>query len=139
MQGKRLKIYWFLGLSCLSGYVWIALLLRSNLFSEAGKIHLCLMKTISGLPCPSCGTSRSLLALVNGDWKRSVFINPLGVIAAFLIGFVSAWMLSDLIQKKDSLASAYLRVEKLLMRRQAALPLAGLVVANWIWNIYKGL
>ena len=41
----------------------------------------CGFKTITGLPCPTCGLTRTIIALSRGDLDRALFINPLAAIA----------------------------------------------------------
>ncbi len=38
---------------------------------------LCLFKRVFGVPCPSCGTTRAVLALINGQLWMAVRMNPL--------------------------------------------------------------
>jgi hypothetical protein len=47
----------------------------------------CLFRGVSGLPCPGCGITTSLLALARGDALASWAANPAGVaVAAMLVG-----------------------------------------------------
>jgi uncharacterized protein DUF2752 len=47
----------------------------------------CLFRGLSGLPCPGCGITTSLLALARGDAPASWAANPAGVaVAAMLVG-----------------------------------------------------
>ena len=43
---------------------------------------LCPFRLATGLPCPFCGTTRSLMALGRGDLEASLQLNPLGVLLA---------------------------------------------------------
>jgi hypothetical protein len=47
----------------------------------------CLFSALTGLPCPGCGITTSLLALARGDAQASWSANPAGFgVAALLIG-----------------------------------------------------
>jgi hypothetical protein len=47
----------------------------------------CLLRALTGLPCPGCGITTSLLALGRGDLVGSWSANPAGLaVAALLIG-----------------------------------------------------
>jgi hypothetical protein len=47
----------------------------------------CLFRGLTGLPCPGCGITTSLLALARGDVQASWSANPAGVaVAALLVG-----------------------------------------------------
>ena len=54
---------------------------------------VCPFRLATGLPCPLCGTTRSLVALGRGDLETSVQLNPLGVLLA-LGGLVFATTLA---------------------------------------------
>ena len=47
----------------------------------------CLVRGLTGLPCPGCGITTSLLALARGDAQASWSANPAGFgVAALLVG-----------------------------------------------------
>jgi hypothetical protein len=39
-----------------------------------------------GVPCPSCGSTRSALGLVHGDWQQVLRMNPVGMLAVGILG-----------------------------------------------------
>jgi hypothetical protein len=43
---------------------------------------LCPFRLLTGLPCPGCGMTRSVVALAHGDLQSSLFYHPLGVVVA---------------------------------------------------------
>ena len=48
----------------------------------------CPLRTITGIPCPMCGMTRGVTALVHGDFAHALFLNPgafLAVAAALLL------------------------------------------------------
>lgn len=95
------------------------------------------MKIIIGIPCPSCGSTRALVAILDGEFIKAFFLNPLGFLIAGLIFTVPLWLATDLISRKQTLYEAYQGIEKLLRNGYLAVPLVLLVIANWIWNIFK--
>lgn len=48
----------------------------------------CAFRAFTGLPCPSCGTTRAALAVLDGDLGAAWAVNPLATIAflAFVAG-----------------------------------------------------
>ncbi len=46
----------------------------------------CPFHAVTGLPCPFCGLTHSLLALGAGDWRASLHLNPLGPLLLVLAG-----------------------------------------------------
>ncbi len=41
----------------------------------------CVLYGLTGIPCPTCGSTRSLVFLAHGDLSRALFLNPLVVAA----------------------------------------------------------
>lgn len=135
MPLTRTKFYSFTGVALSVGYVWLGY----NQWAGAGQTpEVCLFKIATGYPCPSCGSTRSVHALLQAHWFQAMQWNPLGyVIASFLL-VAPIWMLSDRLQHSASMYKAYQWVEQQLTKKQYAIPLILLVLANWIWNILKG-
>lgn len=50
------------------------------LVAHATGIVLCPLKRLTGVPCPTCGATRAVLALVHGRFVESLQINPLVVL-----------------------------------------------------------
>lgn len=100
----------------------------------------CPFRLATGLPCPSCGTTRSLLALADGDPADAARSNPFGFPAALALLVLPAWILHDLLRGGDGFHRAYGRTEAVLRQRPAvALAVAAVVIVNWGWNILKGV
>jgi Protein of unknown function (DUF2752) len=52
----------------------------------------CFFKTITGIPCPTCGATRSVVYLASGEIAAAILMNPLialCVLAAILIFFLN--------------------------------------------------
>jgi hypothetical protein len=65
--------------------------------SIGGVGDICPFRNLTGLPCPLCGMTRSLLCFFQGDWHDSLLWHPLGPLLGIsaVIGFC-AWMISGL-------------------------------------------
>ncbi len=57
-------------------------------------IVVCYFKAITGLPCPTCGSTRTLGRLAAFDLAGAVAMNPLAAAGAALI---AVWALADLV------------------------------------------
>jgi hypothetical protein len=139
MTMNRNKLYLILITACTAGYMWLVIANQFNYSSKGGETGVCLIKLITHIPCPSCGTTRSLLSLSKGDFSGSLHWNPIGLLLAVIMIITPAWILYDLIKQKDSLFNFYNQAEVFLKRTWVAIPAILLVLTNWIWNIYKGL
>lgn len=132
----RNRLYLVLFLALLAGYSYLI----TSYFEFINNTHtLCIFKNATGIACPSCGTTRSVQQLLNGNIKQALLLNPIGVIIATIMVIVPLWLLYDVLLKKDTLHKSYNRTEIALKNKRVAIPLILLVLANWIWNIYKGL
>jgi hypothetical protein len=118
---SRNKLYMTIMLACSVGYLYL----------WTGFAIPCFFKTITGIPCPACGTTRFII----GDFTHG---NPLGIIvgAAMLLPIV---VILDLLTRGDRVCRLYLWVEKKCRQPIVAAFLIGLVVLNWFWTINKGL
>jgi hypothetical protein len=55
---------------------------------------LCPFRRITHLPCPGCGMTRALLALLRGDLHSALAVHPLSPFVAVLLG---GWWLNNLL------------------------------------------
>lgn len=102
-------------------YEWMA----STMQVEA--VSTCLFRRITGQPCPTCGTTRMVLALSNGEVHQAIRHNPL---MFFLLVLAVVWLLAR--------TCGIRRVNLADTRRAKAIAVcvvAGLFVGNWAYLI----
>ena len=135
----RRKLYTVLASLSLAGYVWLGWnFIEGSAHSAVPSV--CLFKEVTGLPCPSCGTTRSLLLLAHGQLRDSFMTNPFGIMLAFALVVIPLWIMADTISRSDSFYRRYVQVEQILMHNRLLAACAAAIVAlNWVWNITKGL
>jgi len=132
---NRNKLYVFIIIACVVGYSWIGI----NLRYDTKSVGVCIIRAITGIPCPSCGSTRSVLAMVHGHVFDAVLINPFGIILSFLLLIVPFWIAIDLINRRNSFYVWYKKAEQIIKQKKVAIPLICLVLCNWAWNIYKDI
>jgi len=135
---NRNKLYAILAAACAAGYTWLLLTYYRNVSNESD-FGVCLFKQVTGIPCPSCGSTRSVLSLLRGDFADALFWNPFGILIMLILIISPAWIIYDLLFRKKSLYNFYIHSEQFVSRKWIAIPAIFLVFLNWIWNIYKGL
>ena len=115
--------------------LWAAALVGSWLFLVLGGVLLeglggpapetCLFHRLSGHPCPTCGSTRVVLAAVRGDWGGALRMNPFVAVG---LGLGALGLLLRLV------SGHALRVDLSLRERGAWLAVGvTLLLANWIW------
>jgi hypothetical protein len=120
----------FLTLS-LTGYAWVFWNL-SRVQSTGNPVIFCLFKKITHLPCPSCGTTHSVLAIMKGDLPGAAKENPLGFIVFPALLIFPVWILFDLFLKRDSFFKFYHMAEAFISRKWVAYPAIFLLFVNWL-------
>ena len=136
----RTRLY-FTGLLCLLGGYGGLLILYYVVpgMHESSAFHACLFRNLTGLPCPSCGVTRSVIALASGNLPASAAWNPMGILVAAVMLVLPVWLLYDVTRFRNSFHLFYIRAEAFIRQRSVAVVLTTAVLLNWIWNIYKEL
>ena len=131
------RIYLITTSLCIAGWVWMAINLAEP--SYMADKTTCLIKHATGHPCPSCGSTRGVLYLTEGNALGAFRSNPLSYLMALGLIVLPIWLLADALREKRSFLGFYSRAEVALRRQFIAYPLILLILLNWIWNISKGL
>lgn len=135
---RYFSLYLFFTLLLLAGYSWLGFILSKE-DPHSDDIRLCLFHTVTGYPCPSCGTTRSVVFLLNGSLSSAILTNPFGI--PVLIGLIlfPLLLLYDVITRKQLLIELYTSTERILRKPFITYLSILLVLLNWIWNIKKEL
>jgi Protein of unknown function (DUF2752) len=132
----RNKLYSLLLIACLAGFIYLFYSVHQ---SNSETFRVCIIKNATGFPCPSCGTTRAVTLLLEGQLIESVLLNPFGILVAIIMTIFPFWILMDVVLKKDTFLKAYKKTEGIIRTKLLAIVLILLVLLNWIWNINKQL
>jgi hypothetical protein len=132
---EKNRIYRIIAIACFAGYGWLGFQIFNS--RTQSSIISCPIKRITGIPCPSCGSTRSVVSLLQGNLSDAIQLNPLGLVVFILMLILPLWMLFDWFTKQSSFYTAYLIAEKKIRKKSIAIPLILLITINWIWNFYK--
>ena len=133
------KLYRILSIACLAGYIWLYFNLSNYYSKTTSQIGVCLFKRVTSIPCPSCGTTRSIASILQGNLLQAFYWNPFGFLLLAVLIITPIWLVIDAINKEDSLLKFYGFTEKKIQQKLVAIPAIALVLINWYWNIHKGL
>lgn len=92
----------------------------------------CPFKALTDVPCPSCGTTRAVVAALQGDVIGAVASNPLAALAGFV--FVAGGVAAPL----WALAKGRVPVVSTPLPLAARVALASVLVVTWIYLILVG-
>ena len=109
--------------TALLGALWISLGLPTP---------LCALHALSGIPCPTCGTTRAAGALLHGEIKTAFVLNPLMTAALLGAGLYVCYAAVVVIGRLPRLRLEALTKTEANLVRIAAI---GLLAANWLYLI----
>lgn len=119
-------------LPALCALLWVALVATTVVLARTAHLDVsaCLLKRLTGVPCPSCGTTRGVLAMLHGHVAGALAWNPLFVPASLLIvALLAARLLFGIRFRLDTTPAA----------RGVLLAAAATAVAlNWAFVIAAG-
>ncbi len=108
-----------------------SLLLRPFWLALAPLVPRCPFRTITGIPCPTCGTTRAAVALLDGQLAQALALNPLSTLAA--VGFLAGGLIAPV------WAAVKLPVPEVPtpLPRWARLGIVALLLVGWAWVIVR--
>ena len=81
----------------------------------------CPLRTITGVPCPLCGSTRGVIAAVHGHLGQALTLNPASLLTILLaVALLATW-----------------RVPKLARIRIPVWVVAGVFAALWSYQLFK--
>jgi hypothetical protein len=113
--------------------VSVALAIMAGLFllqaNPGGVLRPCPLRTLTGIPCPTCGGTSAARSLLAADVGAAFRANPL-VAATILLGIAGAVAALAILPW-----AGRLRPPKVLGRRTIGFTLLTIVLANWLYLI----
>jgi hypothetical protein len=83
----------------------------------------CPLRQLTGLPCPTCFLTRSVLATLRGDWAQAVAWHALGPMLVALVLGLCLW----------TLLGGRISAQRVV---QGSCGLALLGLAYWLWRLW---
>lgn len=132
-------IYRFTLIGVMAGYAWLTFSIFSlhTYNSGQGIWGGCLFKQLLHIPCPACGSTRSILVLIGGHPVTALQYNPFGYLLLAALLILPCWLAYDKWSGKSTYYQAYIQAERILRKPPVFFLFWLLVLANWIWKFFK--
>jgi hypothetical protein len=91
----------------------------------------CAFKGLTGVPCPTCGTTRSLIQLSHGNIAAAFFMNPIAALCMIAAVLYFIYSLATLIFGLPRIVITFSDKEKNIVRTGAAM----FLFAQWCYLI----
>src|SRR5688572_7649310 len=125
------RLFGFLSVASISWLGW-------NIGNPGTDIPGCLFRYVTGIPCPSCGITHSMMDILQFRFTDAIQDNILGFPATAMLAIVSLLIITDLVFRKNYFVNCYRKMEFVLQRNNL---LAGFLVAlvalNWAYLIMQ--
>lgn len=140
MKSQQKYFYIFLVSLLAISLTWVLInLFGLRSYFGLSNSSICIFKNVTGYPCPSCGTTRSVLAILHGKFAEAFYWNILGFFALISLMSLLVWLMYDLIKQKVTFFDFYKMVEVKFKNNSFLLILILLLLCNWAWIIHKGI
>ena len=87
-------------------------------------LDLCVLHRLTGLPCPTCGLSRSVCLFARGEWGASLVMHPAGGLAFGALVIAAAWLTWEAVTDRDLERALRIRLTRALLGVGGGLSLA---------------
>lgn len=94
-----------------------------------GLLRPCIFREVTGIPCPSCGTTRGVLALMDGRVLDALALNPM-MATAFVV-FLAGGMIAPLWAWRDGRLPRIGHPLPIWIR----VAIVVVILANWAWVV----
>ncbi len=128
---RRNQLYAISGIVALLGSAWIVL----NYFQVSIPLS-CPFKSVTSLPCPSCGTTTGIVELLKGNYAMAALGNPLSYLLLLMAVTVIPWILGDILFKTDTFYRFFLVAESKLRMPKFYMPLIIILLLVWANNLF---
>lgn len=93
----------------------------------------CIVKRITGVPCPGCGTWRAASCLTHGEFGLALYHNPLATLGFLYLIVLFLSIVVDAVARTD----CYRRLRYFSLSSWGYALIMAAVILNWLWNICK--
>jgi hypothetical protein len=127
-------LYRLVAITCTVIYTWVGFNLTKASITGQFAPEVCLFKRTTGVPCPFCGTTRSIMSILKGEWVQSILLNPLGLILTCIAVILPIWMLVDYLRGANSFYNLFNAIAHRFSFRGFMLLILFIIAMLWVWQ-----
>ncbi len=128
------NLYRLFGTLSVASITWLGW----NISNPASDLPGCLFRLVTGIPCPSCGITHSMMDIVQLRFSDAIYDNILGFPATIMLAIVPLLIITDIAFRKQYFIICYRRMESVLQRNSLLAGLLVILVAlNWAYLIIQ--
>ena len=110
-----------------------AILLVIALVMGSGLVP-CAFARVTHLPCPGCGSTRAVAALLRGDLTGVLHMNPLGPVMALVLGLLAVEAIVSVLKTGDARRVGSTRAGRFLTRAPVVITVLDVIL--WIARFF---
>ena len=131
---ENISLYRLFGSLSVLALTWLAW----NLHNPENEIPGCLFHHVTGIPCPSCGITHSMMDIVQFRFTEAAKDNILGFPATAMLAVVPFLIITDSVFRKNYFIRCYRGMEAFLQKHLLFTTLLVLLILiNWFYLIVK--
>ena len=96
---------------------------------------ICHFRKWTGVPCPTCGSSRMVEALLGGNFFEALQLNPLALLT---LGLLASWAVTSTLRHLLGLPRLHLVLES-WERTTLRIAVVAMIAAGWAYLIWRGV
>lgn len=122
--------FYALGITgCIASWTWIAMSINQ---CEQGIWKGCLIKHFLHIPCPACGSTRAIIAIIDGHIQEALALNPLGFVLLALLILLTVGIPYDYLRRQRNLYHLFTWADTCLHRKSVFIPTMSIILLNWL-------
>lgn len=122
--------FYALGITgCIASWTWIAMSINQ---CGQGIWKGCLIKYFLHIPCPACGSTRAIIAIIDGHIQEALALNPLGFVLLALLILLTVGIPYDYLRRQHNLYHLFTWADTCLHIKSVFIPTMSIILLNWL-------
>ena len=112
-----------------SGYIWIGF----SFFTEGQtELIVCPFRLITGIPCPGCGLTRGIMAILHGNLHDALALHILSFPAVVALTILPIVLCYDFVFHSNVTQKIFDKINFILSKLYISIPFCIIAFADWL-------